>query len=208
MHITGTTNSIEGATFSGNTCGDATVDDKKGCTYLVGAMPVVMGDVTTTCPLPGGASAASCIPVTMSAQMMLGTSLTMAAETAIATIDSDTGTQVMRIRQGAGGEITGYIVDNGGMPKIVLALDLYMDAPDMSILLSSHDLHSKQLSLVLEGPVTFLADGRISIALANTADVPIDVSVSGPASGHVKMNIPKGEMNLQLLSPTPRGVSL
>ncbi|HUS31541.1 MAG TPA: hypothetical protein VMZ53_23710, partial [Kofleriaceae bacterium] len=208
MHITSTTGSINSATFNGNTCGDAAVDNKKGCTYLVGAMPVVMGEATTTCPLPGGATAATCIPVQMSAQTMFGTSITMAADIGLTTISTATGTQIMRIRQGTGGQVMGYIIDNGGTPKIMVALDLYMDAPDMSVTLSSHDLHSKQLSLVLEGPVTFLDDGRISIALSNTADVPVDVSISGPASGHVKMSIPKGEMNLQLVSPAPRGVSL
>ena len=91
---------------------------------------------------------------------------------------------------------------------MMATLDLYMDAPDMSILLSSHDLHSKKLTVTLEGAVTFLTDGRIAIGLSNTADLPVTVSISGPASGTVNMVVPMGEMKLQLISPAPRGVSL
>jgi len=85
-----------------------------------------------------------------------------------------------------------------------------MDAPDMSITLSSHDLHSKKLSVQLEGPLTFLPDGRISISLANTADMPVQVNIDAPLgiAGSVNMIVPKGEMRLQLLSPALRGVSL
>jgi hypothetical protein len=60
----------------------------------------------------------------------------------------------------------------------------------------------------LEGPVDFTPDGRIAIALSNTADIALTVSVSGVQSGKVMMSIPKGEMKLQLMSPAPRGVSL
>jgi hypothetical protein len=177
--------------------------------YLSGAMPSVMGAATTTCPLPGGGSAANCVPVYMTPQAMFGTSTTMTAGTFIGPIDTATNIQMMRIREGAGGAVTGYIVDDGaGAAKLVVALDLYMDAPDMSLPLSSHDLHSKQLSVNLEGPVTFTKDGRISIALSNTADLPVTISVTGAQSGHVMLSIPKGEMKLQLVSAPPRGVSL
>jgi hypothetical protein len=105
--------------------------------------------------------------------------------------------------------VKGYIIDDGaGKPKMVTTLDLYMDAPDMSVLLSSHDLHSKKMTLKLEGPVTFLPDGRIAISLANIEDVPVTVAISGPLSGTVKMVLPKGAMHLQLSSPALRGVSL
>jgi hypothetical protein len=196
------------AVFKTSEC-DMSTDNKTACMYMIGAMPVVMGAGTTTCPLPGGATAATCAPVTMSAQAMFGTNVTMTAGTIIGPIDTPTNIQSMRIRQGAGGQVTGYIVEDGpGKAKLVLALDLYMDAPDMSVPLSSHDLHSKQLTLNLEGPVTFTKDGRILIALSNTADLPITVAVSGAQSGHVMMSILKGEMKLQLVSTAPRGVSL
>jgi hypothetical protein len=113
----------------------------------------------------------------------------------------------MRVREPGGGDVKGYIVDRCGMPTFVTTLELYMDAPDMSIPLSSHDLHSKPLSVALEGPVAFLADGRIAIQLANTADLPVAVGIDAPLgiAGSVKMIVPKGEMKLQLMSPAPRG---
>jgi hypothetical protein len=92
----------------------------------------------------------------------------------------------------------------------VLGLELYMDAPDMSITLSSHDLHSKPLSVTLEGPLQFLPDGRIAITLSNTADLAVEIHIDAPLgiAGSVKLIVPKGEMRLQLLSPAQRGVQL
>ena len=178
--------------------------------YLTGSMPVEMGELTSTCPLADGTTAASCVPVTMTAQAMFATSVSMNA-TAVIGINTDTGTSVMRVREpaGGGGGVTGYIVDRNGTPTLVVKLDLYMDAPDMSIPLSSHDLHSKPLSLILAGPVSFLPDGRISISVANTADVPVEVNISAPLGigGSVKMIVPAGEMKLQLVSPPLRGVA-
>jgi hypothetical protein len=93
---------------------------------------------------------------------------------------------------------------------MVTALDLYMDAPDMAIPFSQHDLHSKPLSSVtLEGPVRFLPDGRIAINVSNTADLPVEVTVTAPPpvsiNGSIRMIVPKNEMKLQLVSPAPRG---
>jgi hypothetical protein len=104
--------------------------------------------------------------------------------------------------------VRGYIIDRGGTPTMVVALDLYMDAPDMDVVLSSHDLHSKPISVALEGPVTFLPDGRIAIGLANVADVPVAVTIEAPLGlgGTVSMLVPEGEMKLQLVSVAPRGV--
>lgn len=204
MRITGTTGSINSASFDDPDC-DPSTPEKENCMYLLGAMPTIMGEVSTDCNGLGP----QCIPLTLSPQAMYATSLSMTAQTALAPIGTDTGTNIMRIREPTGGPVMGYIVDDGaGKPKMVLTLDLYMDAPDMSVLLSSHDLHSKKLTLNLEGPVTFLADGRIAISLANNADVPVTVAISGPLSGTVKMVLPKGAMHLQLSSPALRGVSL
>jgi hypothetical protein len=139
---------------------------------------------------------------------MLGTSVSMTASVGIS-INTDTGGSVMRVREPAGGgSVVGYIYEEAGAPTMIVALDLYMDAPDMSIPLSSHDLHSKQMTAVLKGPVTFLADGRIQIAVKNTADVAVTVNINAPLGlgGSVKMIVPAGEMKLQLVSPSARGV--
>jgi hypothetical protein len=210
LRITGTTGNVTSASFTSPDCDPAT-PEKEACMYLLGALPVALGELSTDCPLPGGASAPSCIPVTMSPEAMYATSVSMHAtvtSTGISiNVDADTGTSLMRIREPAAGPVTGYIIDDGGKPKMVVALELYMDAPDMSLPLSTHDLHSKPLSVSLEGPVSFLPDGRIAIAASNTADLPVEVLINAPLgiSGTVKMLVPRGQMKLQLLSAPIRG---
>jgi hypothetical protein len=121
-------------------------------------------------------------------------------------IAADTGTSIMRVREPASGPVTGYLIDDHGTPTLIVALELYLDAPDMSIPLSSHDLHSKPLSVVLRGPMRFLTDGRIAIAVENIADVPLEVTIDAPlgVSGSVKMILPRGELKLQLVSAPSR----
>ncbi|MEJ7600788.1 MAG: Ig-like domain-containing protein [Kofleriaceae bacterium] len=206
LRIVGTSGAVGSASFDMADCLPAT-PEVEGCTYLAGSLPVQLGELERDCPLPGGGIAPSCIPLGLSPQALLGTSLSLDASVGI-TINTDTGTTVMRIREPTSGPLKGYIVDNGGKPKIVAALELYMDAPDMSIPLSSHDLHSKPLSVQLEGPVTFLPDGQIRIQLSNVADVPVSVGIDAPLglSGTVDMVLPRGEMRLQLLSRLLRGV--
>jgi hypothetical protein len=205
LKITGTHGAISAASFNGADC-VASTPDKENCQYLQGAMPTIMQSLQQNCTLPDGTSAASCIPVVMSPQAMYGTSVSMHATAGIG-IDTDTGTSIMRLREPVTGPIMGYIVDGGnGVPKLVTQLALYMDAPDMSILLSSHDLHSKPLAVLLAGPVQFLEDGRIAIDLANQADMPVTINVSTPfGDGAVDLVVPQGEMKLQLLSPAVRG---
>jgi hypothetical protein len=208
MSILGTEGAISGASFSGPDCIPG-MPGTQACMYLLGDMPVTMGELKQNCALPGGLSAPSCVPVTMSPQAMLATNISMDA-TVVITIGTDTGTSVMRIREPATGPVMGYIYDDAGTPTLIAQLDLYMDAPDMSVALdlASHDLHSKPLALTLKGPVTFLPDGRIAISAANTADLPVTVNITSlVADGAVKMVVPAGEMKLRLVSPTLRGVS-
>ncbi len=212
LQIASTTGDITQASFNGTDCVPET-PDKDACMYLTGAMPVEMGELTTDCPLPDGSMAASCLPVTMNPGVMYATSISMKATiNALVNINinSDTGITVMRVREPAGGgPVTGYIVDDGaGGTKMVVALDLYMDAPDLSLPLSSHDLHSKPVTVSLEGPVRFLDDGRIAIALTNTADVPVSIKVSAPlgVGGNVNLVMPAHQMKLQLESRPLRGV--
>jgi hypothetical protein len=210
MRIVSTTGDVEAARFNGPDCIPGTPENEN-CIYLLGAMPTQLGELTTTgCP-DGG----SCVPVFLTPQAMFATSLSMTTTVDApiignTDIDADTGIALMRIREPAGGgPVTGYIVDGGnGRPKMMVTLDLYMDAPDMDLPLSAdHDLISKPLSVSLEGPVSFLADGRIVIALANTADVPVTVNIDAPLGlgGAVNMILPAGEMKLQLVSRPLRG---
>lgn len=208
LRITGTTGQVTSAELTSPDCLPGT-PETEACMYLLGALPVALGEVTTSCPLPGGGTAPSCVPITMSPQTMYATSVAMHAVLSnVVPIDSVTNTSMMRIREPASGPLIGYIIDGGGTPKMVAALDLYMDAPDLDLPLTTHDLHSKKLSVSLEGPVSFLPDGRIAIAAANTMELPIEVVISSTLGvvGSVKMVVPKNEMKLQLVSAPIRGV--
>lgn len=206
LRITGTTGSVSNASFTMADCLPAT-PETEGCMYLLGAMPVALRPLERDCALPGGGVAASCLPIEISAQAMYATSLAMSASVGIS-INANTGTNVLRVREPADGPLLGYLVDGGGgAPTMVVALELYLDAPDMSLPLSSHDLHSKPLALALEGPVSFLPDGRMAIELSNLADVPVSVRIDAPLGigGTIDMVLPRGEMRLRLVSPALRG---
>jgi hypothetical protein len=207
MRVTGSSGAVSDPAFNGPDCVPST-PEHEACMYLQGAMPVAMGEVENDCPLPDGTRAPVCLPVTISAQAMYATSLSLDAEIInVATITSDTGTAIMRVREPSSGPVKAYLIDKGGVPTLVGSLELYMDAPDMSLPLSDHDLHSKPLSIGLEGPLSFLPDGRIALSLSNTADVAVTVNIDAPLGieGSVHMMLPRGEMKIQLVSPLLRG---
>ena len=208
LRVTGTHGFVSSASFNKDPDCIASTTEVENCQYLQGAMPTTMMDTQMNCMLPDGSSVPSCIPVLMSPQAMFGTSTTLHAVTSLGIgLDTPTNAVMMRLREPANGPITGYIYDKGGTPTLQVALALYMDAPDMSITLSTHDLHSKPLQLVLDGPVNFLEDGRIAIDLANTADIPVTINISNTllGSGAVDLLVPKDLMTLQLISPPVRG---
>lgn len=206
LRITGYSGDVTDANFNGTDCVPET-PEVENCMFLSGAMPTELGELSTSC---GTTGASSCIPALLAPEAMYATSINMTAEVfSIAPVATDTNVTVMRVREPSGGPLMGYIVDRSGTPTLVLTLDLYMDAPDMSLPFTDHDLHSKPLSVTLEGPVTFLADGRIAISLANTADLPVDVNISNAVlDGVVNMIVPQGQMRLQLMSPAVRGGAL
>jgi hypothetical protein len=208
MKITGTSGAVSSASFNGPNCVTG-ASDIEPCIYVLGSLPVEMGALQQNCTLPDGSTASSCVPVTMTASTMYGTSVSLNA-TVVDLFDTtnNTGTSVMRIREPASGPPMGYIVDMGGTATLVAQLSLYLDAPDLSLPLgASHDLHSKPLTVLLQGPVSFLPDGRIAIAAVSTADVNVTVNISAALgiSGSIQMQIPAGEMKLQLVSPLLRG---
>src|SRR5262249_32879919 len=135
------------------------------------------------------ATAASCVPVALTAQSMYGTSVGLEADAVLGTatvhLKTPTGMLVLRIREPANGPALGYLIDDGGTPTLVVQLALYMDAPDMDLGVVAHDLHSKPLTVTLRGALRFLPDGRFAIALRNVADVPIVVTITGtnPSDG-------------------------
>jgi hypothetical protein len=205
--IVSTSGVITSATFADPNCiPSSTVD--VDCMYLSGGMPVEMQPAATGCTLPDGTTASACVPVTIDPESVYATSISMnAVAEGLFTITTPTDTSIMRVRQPSSGPVTGYIFDDSGTAKLMVALSLYLDAPDLSITLSTHDLHSKPISLVLEGPVTFLPDGRISIAASNTADVPITINTDTDLAGSSKINLlmSAGNMGLQIVSKPLRG---
>lgn len=206
LRIAGTSGLITSASFDGPDCVPST-PEVESCMYLVGAIPARLGERRDNCTLPDGSTVASCVPVTMSAQAMYSTSVAMTARALGIGITTSTGMSVMRVRERPDGPLEGFIVDRDGTPTMVVALDLYMDAPDMSLPLAQHDMHSKPLSVALEGPLSFSPDGRIAIDLRNTADVPIAVGINAPLgiTGTVDLVVPAGEMRLRLMSRAQRG---
>ncbi len=215
LQIVGTTGVVTSASFNTPACSPAHhenggTSEKQACMYLSSTMPVELLPLAQNCPVPGDGTAPSCVPVVLSPGVVYATSVTMTATATVGlstiTLTTATAMVVMRLREPATGPITGYIIDDNGTPTLVISLELYLDAPDMNIPLVTHDLHSKPLSVSLRGPVQFLPDGRIAIPATNVAEVPLDVTISGPGlTGAVDMVIPRGEMKLQLVSPPLRG---
>jgi hypothetical protein len=211
LRITGTGGIVTAASFPVPDCLPETAE-AEACMALSAAMSVEILPAAHNCPLPGGGTAASCVPVVLSPQQVISTSLRLKA-TAVdgnntIQLDTITGPLVMRLREPSGGPIQGYLISDGGTPTLVAALDLYLDAPDMRITAFGHDLHAKPLSITVRGPLRFLPDGRIAIAAANVADVPITVNLqllSGDLTGAVNMVVPAGGLALQLVSPPLRG---
>ncbi|MEO8552373.1 MAG: hypothetical protein ABI678_20490 [Kofleriaceae bacterium] len=200
VRIASTSGIITSATFSGADCVPAT-PAVESCMYMLGAMPADLGAAQTNCALPDGTTADTCVPVALSAQSMFSTSMAMTAAALGIPIAAATGTTLLRVREPADGPLEGYIVDRGGTPTMIVALELYMDAPAMALPIGTHDLHSKPLSVLLTGPLTFRPDGRIAIALANSADLPIQITITALGlTGGIDLVVPAGEMKLQLLS--------
>jgi hypothetical protein len=206
LRITGTAGAFTAASFSVPDCIAAT-PEVEACSALSAALPVALLPAAHDCALPDGSTAASCVPVAMSPQLVIVTSLPLNTKLITGTtILQDTGALVMRLREAPAGPAMGYVIDDHGTPTFVARLALYLDAPDLGFVFAEHDLHSKPLSVDVRGPLRFLPDGRIAIAVANVADVPIDVNIQGNnQTGVVHMLMPLGGLKLQLVSPPLRG---
>ena len=206
LRMVGTSGLITEASFEGQDCIPETAESE-ACMYVLGAIPARLGDPRESCALPDGTTAPACIPVAMSAQAMYSTSMSMRATAVLISLTAHTGMSVLRIREPADGPLEGYIVERDGRPVMIVALDLYLDAPDMSLPVGEHDMRSKPLSVLLEGPLSFLPDGRIAITLSNADEVPITVTIDAPLGleGTVDLVVPPGEMRLKLLSRSRHG---
>jgi len=137
--------------------------------------------------------------------ILYGTSITIHTVAAgILPIDTPTNLNMLRLRESNGQPIVGYIVQEDGVaePQFIAKMDLYMDAPDMTILsgVGTHDVHSKEVAGVLvKGPITFQPDGRIVIQPVNVNDINLTVNISALGlPGSISLQIPAGQMQLTL----------
>ncbi|MCH8499399.1 MAG: Ig-like domain-containing protein [Marinobacter sp.] len=135
-----------------------------------------------------------------------------------------TGPMVMRIRYSGANRnspVPGVIFNDPVTSELRFraTLDVYLDAPYLDPNFSSlvdlnHNLRSYPLDgLQIEGPVSFLEDGRMEIALANTDDIFIDVDINGNVLGglgdvfvgsprtRMRLVIPQDELILNYISP-------
>ncbi len=97
--------------------------------------------------------------------------------------------------------VRGYIRHDGNSLTFDTTLDLFLDAPEMEAPLGlPHNLHSLELNdLQLNGPLTFLPDGRLVIGLLSLNAQNIDVSIGGGAAT-IDLQIPAGGVNLTFQS--------
>ncbi len=206
LRITGTSGVVIEASFQVPDCIAAT-PEVEACSALSAALPVALLPAAHGCKLPDESTAASCVPVALSPQLVVATSLPLHATLLGGLpIPPETHALVMRLREPPDGPAMGYVIDDHGTPTFVATLALYLDAPDLQLVFADHDLHGKPLSIAVRGPLRFLRDGRIAIAVANVAEVPIDVNIQGNnRTGAIHMLVPVGGLKLQLVSPPLRG---
>ncbi|QUM83833.1 Ig-like domain-containing protein [Moritella sp. 28] len=190
---------------------DQTCSDDYAKTHISGFMPTEVGEYDVE---------NNRIPVKVHAEQLISSNVNVAAMLGffnIGLIESEvpTGTMIMRpkysVVNGKTEVPTGYIIWNEEENRLnfKIDLDIYMDNPFMSVLggLVTHNLHSYPLENVhLQGPLTFLDDGRMNIELSNLEQIKLDVvlNLSGfnSESGIARMTlaIAPGDMSLQQIS--------
>lgn len=187
---------------------------KDGSLYLNASLPVTLGVAAKDCTIGADAQGnaivvSDCIPAEITPQILYSTSLTVCTQAVLdgqsITIGLITRQSIFRMRQ-RGQPILGHIVSEPGEDEahLVAEMNLYLDAPDMRIPGMNHDMRSKEIAVQVKGPMTFAADGRVTINLENTSGIIIRVNVEdalNPASsGFLEMTIPPGSMRFQLAS--------
>ncbi|MDX2320164.1 MAG: Ig-like domain-containing protein [Moritella sp.] len=172
----------------------------KSKTYISGFMPTEVGEYD---PINDR------IPVKVHAQT-LASSDVYVKTTVIGILPEEvpTNTMVMRplypVIDGKSAVPEGYITqDAEGNLQFSIDLRVYMDNPFMEPPLNStHNLHSYEINLNLQGPLTFLDDGRMNIQLTNLNQIDLDVEIVSLEfiKSYMTMSIMPGDMSLQQLS--------
>ena len=192
---------------------DQTCSDNYAKTYISGFMPTEVGEYDAI---------NNRIPVKIHAEQLISSNVNVSARLGGNFIGMDsvvpTGTMVMRPLYPVGDDgktevPTGYIIWNEeeGRLNFKIDLDIYMDNPFMSVLggFIEHNLHSYLLENVqLQGPLTFLEDGRMNIELRNLNLITLGVEMEidapilewiGEVAG-MTLAIAPGDMSLQQIS--------
>lgn len=186
--------------------------------YLNGSLPVTIG-LPEALQVNGeqwemALNGHSQIPVHVHPGTLYGTSITIKPSALVTLPTVPTGLNILRLRETDDQPIMGYIVQEAGVeqPQFISQFDLYMDAPDMSILAgaATHDLNSKLLSgVTVKGPITFMSDGRIVIELGNAKPVDLAVNIrvldTSFLPGTINLRIPENAMQLRLLGEPLKG---
>lgn len=193
---------------------DLDTAEVQGCMYLSSDLVVTLGEKQSSCSFDSAGStvtADNCVPVVIAPTTIYGTELVMDANVfGLGLINNlSTGRMIMRVRE-TDGPVTGYIVEaDDGKSELYVTMNIYLDAPDLSILggAASHDLRSTELVIDLRGPITFLDDGRLQIHLLNVepVDVLVGISTLGFNTGAMLLNIASGGMVVNYMSHATRG---
>ncbi len=123
-----------------------------------------------------------------------------------------TGKQILRMRYGGlqrDGAIIARIKEKNGSPILTASLDLYVEAPysaelGITSLRNSIRLRSYKISLHMEGPISFMDDGRMYVEQFNTN--PVDIlmvihsDVDGAWMGYADLFIPEQGSRLNFMS--------
>jgi hypothetical protein len=121
-------------------------------------------------------------------KIFLASSTTMFAKAlgGLLRLELPTGTQYIRTRPVNGGPLIGRIITgeldaagNQQPPLFDIDVKAYLDAPYLNILggLASTNLQSLPFSLNLQGPVSFLPDGRMLVELFSTNEVILNIDM-------------------------------
>jgi hypothetical protein len=176
----------------------------KSKTFISGFMPTEVGEYD---PVNNR------IPVKIHAQTLISSAVDVYTrillDSSITNAPSPTGSMIMRpLYPAVNGKTevpTGYIIWNEETDQLnfAITLDVYMDSPYMEAPLdSTHNLHSYPITMDLQGPITFLDDGRMNIALSNKERIDLDVIITSLdfLESHMQLFIDAGGISLTQIS--------
>src|SRR5690625_1728450 len=202
-------------------CTDATEMDRKAAG--VDELTLDTGEalavgIYPTAILTGSADVFARVSLIPGLELILDWLVDLIAGTDNGWLPSPTGVQVMRMhpmtslvepednnplashplyKNNPNGLIPGWIRNTSEGPVFESQVDLYLDAPYLSVLdgKGTHNQRNYKLSLDLRGPVEFLGDGRIQIHQRNLNEAAVSVELDDltlSTKGNINLKIPQG----------------